>query len=505
MTTPAPPPAPTRDEIEALARSTPASGPRRSPWLVAAAATLGSFLFGYDTGVISGALPYMLLPRHAGGLALSSFEKGWVEGFLCLGAALGATTCGRLADRYGRRHNLSLLGVVLALGALGCSLAPTTWALFLFRVVVGYGVGGASAIVPSYLGETAPKRIRGRLIATDQMMIVIGQFVAYGANALIAVNAGGPDAAAANGGTWRLMLVLATLPAVGLWIGIRRMPESARWYAADLRIAEAIGSLKRVRSAELDGPVADEIDEMLRAGRREAAREHWGFRRIWGTRWTRRLLLIGLVLGVGDQVTGINTAMYYTPQVLRAAGFSSIDSITLPVISGGIAALGAMANLWAVGRFARRHVGIYQEGAIVVCLTALAGVFHFLIEPHQGADGDIDASAVPAFAPVLVLVIICLFVFSKQSGTVSWVLISELFPSRIRGTAVGMAIGVLWIANAAVAVVFPPMMDHLGGAATYLVFAAMNVGTLLFYWRVVPETRGSSLEELESRFARRYR
>ena len=527
-----------RDKIQELVDETPPSGRKRSLGLIALVATLGSLLFGYDTGVISGALPYMYLPTNAGGLALKTWEEGLVGTFLCVGAALGASVGGKLSDKYGRRHNITLLAIVFFFGALGCTVSPNIWILYVCRVILGFAVGGASATVPVFLGETAPKRIRGTLVAVDQMMIVFGQFLAYAMNAALTQYHGGPQVTVTqdivnsegetlaragqtvawetikniqdvmtmtsdgNGMTWRYMLVLASLPAIALWIGIRLMPESSRWYVANLRIPEAIGSLKRVRDESRDGPIADEIDEMLEIQRKEAGQEKWGLAQIWSTGWTRRLLIIGIILGLADQLTGINTAMYYTPKVLSAAGLPMSDAISLNVVSGFISFVGSAVGLWLVTKFARRHVGIYQETSIVVSLGLLAAVFFFLIQPYQDADGNI--SGAPAFAPFLVLIIVSLFVFAKQSGTVTWVLVAEIFPSKVRGTAMGLAVGALWIANAIVAAVFPVMMEKLGGALTYLIFCLINVGSLIFYMRFVPETKYHSLEELEERFEKEF-
>ena len=372
----------TPEKIQELVDQTPASGPKRSLGLIALVATLGSLLFGYDTGVISAALPYMYLPHDASGLQINSVEEGLVGTFLCLGAALGASVGGKLSDKYGRRHNITLLAAVFFFGALGCTFSPNIWILYFFRIVLGFAVGGASATVPVFLGETAPKRIRGTLVAVDQMMIVFGQFLAFSMNAVLTQIHGGPEVTVAkdvvnnsgevvakagetvswesvqhlanvavesgNGTTWRYMLVLASLPAIALWIGIRLMPESSRWYVANLRIAEAIGALKRVRDESKDGPIADEIDEMLEVQRREASQEKWGLAQILGVKWTRHLLIIGIILGLADQLTGINTAMYYTPKVLSAAGLPMSDAISLNVVSGFISFVGSAVGLWLV-------------------------------------------------------------------------------------------------------------------------------------------------------------
>ena len=300
----------TPDRVRELVEKTPASGAKRSLGAIAAIATLGSLLFGYDTGVVAGALPYMYMPGGAGGLNMTTFEEGWVGGLLCIGAAAGAFFGGRLSDRFGRRHNITLLAIIFLFGAIGCAIAPNIWVLYLARIILGFAVGGASATVPVFLSETAPKRLRGFLVATDQMMIVFGQFLAFSMNAVIAHMQGGPTvtltgdavdasghvlghagtsvawetvqaavniadvAGTGNGLTWRYMLVLCSLPAIALWIGIRTVPESSRWYAANLRIVEAIGSLKRVRDEKKDD-VAGEINEMLDVQRAESAQEKW--------------------------------------------------------------------------------------------------------------------------------------------------------------------------------------------------------------------------------------
>ena len=260
---------PTRAQIDELVTQTPASGRRRS---VAFVATLGSLLFGYDTGVIAGALPYMYMPHAAGGLGINSFEEGLVGGILLIGCAFGAFFGGRLSDRYGRRHNILLLAVVFFVGAMACTFSPNLWVLYPARFVLGFAVGGASATVPVYLAETAPKRIRGTLVGVDQLMIVTGQFLAFAMNAIIARGiTGGP---------------------------------------------EAIGVLKRVRDESKDDSIADEVSEMIEVNRREAAITKWGLGQVFRTPWTRRVLVIGCFIGIFNQTTGVNTMMYYAPKVL---------------------------------------------------------------------------------------------------------------------------------------------------------------------------------------------
>ena len=293
------------DETTRLVRDTPPSGPHRGIGAIAAVATLGSLLFGYDTGVISGALPYMYMPGSAGGLGLTAVQEGAIGGILLIGAAIGAMVGGAMSDRWGRRHNITTLAIIFLLGALGTTFAPTVGMVYLFRFVLGFAVGAASATVPIYLAESSPKRIRGTVVAIDQFMIVTGQLLAFTMNAVINAAHGGPQItvrrngnadplgitpgphswdevlglqtskggpldettyhafldnlviSSGNGAAWRWMLVLCSIPAIALWIGIRLMPESARWYLSKGRLTDAIGVLKRVRDEAKDGPIQD--------------------------------------------------------------------------------------------------------------------------------------------------------------------------------------------------------------------------------------------------------
>lgn len=531
MTSTSPATRPNQKDLEKLIDETPASGPKRSIAFLAGVATFGSLLFGYDTGVIAGALPYMYMPRSAGGLGINEFQEGLVGAFLALGAALGAIVGGRLSDRYGRRHNILLLASIFILGTLGCTFAPNVAILYISRFILGIAVGGASATVPVYLAESAPTRVRGSLIALDQFMIVAGQLLAYSMNAILSSAHGGPQIyvsedpsgtltgghwypwdqvqhvttaviTSGDGLAWRWMLVLATIPAVCLWLGMRLMPESGRWYASKDRYYEAIGALKRIRDPKLDN-LSEEIAQIAELQQREDAQGHWSLRRTASVAWTRRLLLIGVGLACFDQLTGINTAMYYLPKILAAAGFSAADSITLNVITGAVACAGAGFGLYLVSKLARRHVGIYQETGVTLSLFSLAIIFGVGISPYVQADGSISAS-IPAYLPWLVVVLVSVFVFAKQSGTVNWVLVSEIFPSRIRGVAQGFAVGCGWLMNAVVTWVFPVMITHLGATWTYVIFGLINVVSLCFYLFIVPETRGISLETFEKNFSEKF-
>lgn len=532
-------------DVRRATAETPASGPKRSIALVAGIATLGSLLFGYDTGVISGALPYMYMPYAANGLNLTTAQEGWVAGCLLIGAAFGALFGGRLSDRYGRRHNLILLAIVFLVGSVGTALAPNIGVMYPFRFVLGLAVGGASATVPVYLSETSPKRIRGTIVALDQLMIVTGQLLAFSFNALIDLGYGGPRADIAadpsgrlgagshpwddvtalsqaqggplpasawnqfvanlqitggNGSAWRLMLILCSLPAIALWIGMRFMPESPRWYATKRRYFEAIGSLKRLRTGT-DAQVADEFGEMLDIQEREERARRGGLRDIWRTPWMRRLFVAGLLVGIANKVSGVDTVMYYAPKVLQFAGLGTSAAITAQVANGVMSVIGAGFGLWLVYRFPRRRVLLSCLVGVAICLLAVSGLFRFLIEPAMSA-----GTTPPSYAAYLVLGVMGLFMLIVQAanGPVVWTMVGEMFPARIRGVASGMVVFTMWIAGALAATTFPQMMAAWGGSGTYLVYAVVNVAILVGLYRIMPETSGRSLEQLEIYLRKRY-
>ncbi|WP_027586627.1 MFS transporter [Acidipropionibacterium thoenii] len=534
-----------------MVATTPPSGKYRGIFVVAAVATLGSLLFGYDTGVISGALPYMYMPRSAGGLAIGPIQEGLVGGVLLIGAALGAVFGGRLSDRWGRRNNLTILAVLFLIGALGTTFAPTALVMYPFRLVLGFAVGGASATVPVYLAESAPKRIRGSIVAVDQLMIVTGQLMAFSMNAVINAAHGGPkitvsanhnadslgigvgqrswdsilalqsskggplDAAqfqsfldhlvisAGNGEAWRWMLVLCTLPAIALWIGIRMMPESARWYLVRGHVRESIGSLKRVRDPRKDGPLEAEVSEMLETRRHQLLEngQKGDLALVWRTPWLRKLLMMGIFLAVINQTTGVNTIMYYAPKVLEYAGMTTSASITAQVANGVTSVIGAALGLWLIFRFRRRQLLIFDIFGVAAALLGIAAIFGFVIAPHVSA-GD----PVPAWAPFLVLAMMAIFMLIVQStnGTVVWTMMGEMFPSHVRGVMNGTAIFFMWVVNAVITFTFPTLMARLGGATTYTIYGVLNLIIGIVLVRIMPETSGKSLEEIEQDMEQRY-
>ena len=438
--------------------------------LVAVVATFGGLLFGYDTGVINGALEPM-----KDDLGLTSATEGFVVSILIFGAAIGALIGGRLADRYGRRSNILMLACIFAFGTIGCVLSPTWEVLAFFRFILGLAVGGASATVPVYLAEVSPVETRGSMVTRNEVMIVSGQFAAFVINAIIFNIWGEHD------GVWRWMLLVAVLPAFALFFGMLKMPESPRWLTSQDRNEEALGVLKQIRS---DERAEAEMDEVHRLAEEEKQAQTGGWADL-AVPWIRRLVIIGIGLGVFQQFTGINSIMYYGSQLLEDAGFSAKAAIIANTANGLFSVLGITVGLLLMNKVNRRTMLLVGFG--------LTTFFHLLVGLSAKfiPDGDIK--------PYFILLFVILFVFCMQAtiGPLVWLLLAEIFPLKIRSFAMGVCVFCLWSANAVVAFGFPPMVAAVGIASSFFVFAALGVLAWIFIYTMVPETRGVSLEEFE--------
>ncbi len=442
--------------------------------LITVVACLGGLLFGYDTGVINGALEPMKRD-----LGMTPTIEGFVVSILIFGAAVGAVIGGKLADAYGRRHNIILLALVFVVGTLGCVFAPNWQVLALFRAILGLAVGGASAIVPIYLAEVAPFERRGSLVTRNEYMIIVGQFSAFVINAAIFYIWGENDV------IWRWMLAIAVLPAIGLFFGMLRMPESPRWLSMQSRDGEALQVLQQVRS---DARARAEMEEVQTLAERDKSAHKAGFGDL-AVPWIRRLIIIGIGMGIFQQLTGINSIMYYGTQLLQDSGFSARGAIIANTLNGLASLAGITAGIMLINRIDRR--------TMLLGGFALTTLFHLLV--------GLSAYLVPetaAIKPWLILIFVVLFVFSMQGtiGPLVWLLLSEMFPLRIRSFAMGISVFMLWTANACVAFAFPPIVAALGIAATFFLFAGLGVLALAFIAAFVPETRGKSLEEFEADF-----
>ena len=369
--------------------------------LVAVVATFGGLLFGYDTGVINGALE----PLQAD-LGLSPFRVGVVAAILLLGAAVGAAIGGKLSDAWGRRTNILMLAIIFFVGTMGCVLAPNYEILALFRFILGLAVGGASVTVPVYLAEVAPTERRGGLVTRNEFMIVFGQFLAFAINAII-FNIWGEQP-----GVWRYMLLVAALPAIALFIGMLRMPESPRWLVSKGRDQDALGVLRQVRSPER---AMAELAEVHALAEEEKEANAGGFADL-AVPWIRRLLFIGIGLAIVQQLTGINSVMYYGTQLLQEAGFSNRAAIILNILNGVFSISGLLVGLYLMDRVNRR---VMLLGGLIGTTTShlLIGLSSLLLPEGQ-------------FRSYMILLFVVTFVFIMQGtlGPLVWLMLAEIFP-----------------------------------------------------------------------------
>lgn len=449
----------------------------RRLWLTMLIATFGGLLFGYDTGVINGALPYM---QHD--LGLTPFTEGLVTSSLLLGAAGGAFYSGRFSDRYGRRRTLLVLSVVFLVGTLACTFAPNTAVMVAARFLLGTAVGGASVIVPAYLAEVSPAERRGRLVTQNELMIVSGQLIAYVVNALIAHLWGD------SLGVWRWMLVVAVLPAIVLGLGMIAMPESPRWLALKGRFGEALGVLRQLRPPERAERELAEVKQLAENQRKERS---GGFADL-ATPWIRRLVFVGFGIAVVQQITGVNSIMYYGSQILSGAGFSRDGALTAQIANGVISVLATFVGIYLLGKVNRRPMLLTGLVGTTSSLV-LIGLFSFVL-PEGTARAFV----------ILTLMVVFLAFQQGAVSPVTWLMLSEIFPLRIRGFAMGAAVLALWLTNFLVALSFPVLVDAITVANTFFVFAVVGLAAITFVARAVPETRGRSLEVLEMELRDRF-
>lgn len=439
---------------------------QRNPYVRRAAilAGIGGLLFGYDTGVIGGALPLIASDFSWN----SPFEKGVITSSLLLGAALGAFLAGRLSDRLGRKRLILLTAATFVLGIAGASLAPSAVVLVVFRVIIGLGVGSASVIVPLYIGEIAPPHVRGALVSINQLAITIGilssQLIAYFLTTT---------------GQWRLMVAIAVIPSLVLGLGMLRQPESPAWLVEQEREDEAREILGRVRDRPED--VDSEVSEV-----QSVARQREGVSALFGP-GVRPALVIGVALAVIQQFTGINTVIYYAPTLLESAGLGEHAAIGGTVIVGVINVLLTIVAIRLLDRVGRRPLLLGGTAGMILGLVVLAVSF-------IGQGDSIDQ-----LHAGIAIAALCLYVgsFAIGLGPVFWLLISEIYPLRVRGSAMSLAGVANWLANFVVAISYLSVLSAAGRPATFFGLAVITLLSFVFMQRRVPETKGRSLSEIE--------
>ena len=423
---------------------------------------LAGLLFGYDTGVISGAILFVK-PEFS----LSTFQEEVVVAAVLVGAIIGAVIGGKLADRFGRRNVLIQVGILFIIGAIGTALAPTTTWLAIGRVVVGIAIGVASFTAPLYISEVSPPQVRGKLVSLNQLMITIGIVVSYLA-----------DYGLSGARAWRWMFGVAAIPALILVIGLIFVPESPRWLMSRGLVERAREILRRIRqNSSVDAEIS-EIEQSL--GKQEG-----GLREILSSA-VRPALIVGIGLAIFQQFTGINTVIYYAPTIFQFAGFQSASAAILATAGVGVVNVAlTIVALRLLDRAGRRPLLLYGLIGMILSLAVLGFAF---LSP--------SLSSVIAWIAVISLAVY-VACFAIGLGPVFWLMIAEIYPLRVRGQAMAVATVANWGANLLVALTFLSLLHSLGRSWTFWLYGIIGVLAWIFVYKLVPETKGRTLEQLE--------
>jgi SP family galactose:H+ symporter-like MFS transporter len=435
-------------------------------YLIAAVAALGGLLFGYDTGVISGALLFI---RQE--LSLSPTLQGIVVAIAPAGAAVGGAMAGSVSDHVGRRRVILGAGLLFIAGALLSAVAQDVSILLIGRFLVGLAIGVASMLTPLYLAEISPAGARGAIVSLNQLCITCGILVSY----LV-----GFALASASGG-WRWMLALGAVPGIILSAGMLVLPESPRWLAGHGRASEADAVLHSLRgnddtSFELRALLSDVAQEV---------RTPTSGRELFSPR-LRRPLIVGIGLAMFQQITGINTVIYFAPTIFQSAGLSSAATSILATAGVGVVnVIMTVASIRLIDKLGRRQLLFWSLGGMAVTLFVLSGAF------HEGVSSQLGWVAVASVAAYVGF-------FAIGLGPVFWLLIAEIFPLALRGRAMSLATVANWGFNLIVSATFLNLVGVFGSAGAFLVYAILTLVALAFVTLMVPETKGRTLEQIEA-------
>jgi MFS transporter, SP family, arabinose:H+ symporter len=433
---------------------------------VSIVAAIGGLLFGFDTAIIAGATRYL-----KDQFALSSLQEGWAVSVVLIGCMFGAGLAGGISDRIGRKRFLLVSAALFFISALGCALPRNIAEFVIFRFIGGLGIGSASLLSPLYIAEISPARIRGALVSVNQMAIVTGILLAYFVNWIFA--GAGPS-------NWRWMFATGALPAVIFFLLLLRVPESPRWLVKKDRDTEALAILIRVGSVEAAAVEIRNIKETVSLEKGSLSELFQpGF---------RHALVIAVLLAIFQQITGINSVLYYAPRIFERAGFERVSAIGQSTIVGLVNILFTMVAIVLVDRVGRKPLLLTAAGGMGISLVLLGLAFKLQVQSGS-----------------LILLIILLYIafFALAMGPIVWVVMSEIFPTRMRGSAMAIATVILWVADFAVTLSFPVIADTLNESTAFWLYAVMCALDFVFMLLVLPETKGKTLEEIERRWMKR--
>ncbi|RCJ17544.1 MFS transporter [Nostoc sp. ATCC 43529] len=450
--------------------------------LIAGAAALGGFLFGFDTAVINGAVAAISKAFNA-----NSVETGLAVSLALLGSALGAFYAGKIADRYGRVKAMVVASVLFTISAIGSGLGVGIWDFTFWRLLGGLAVGAASVIAPAYIAECSPTHLRGRLGSLQQLAIVVGIFIALLCDYFIAVSAGSAESPFLFGiAAWRWMFWTEIPPAVLYGMAALMIPESPRYLVAQGREPEAANVLTKI----LGGNALAKIEEIRQTVLRERQPK---FSDLLGrSGGLLPIVWIGIGLSVFQQLVGINVIFYYSSVLWRAVGFSEKDSLTTTVITAAVNIITTLIAIAFVDKFGRKPLLILGSLGMVVTLGTMTAVFR---TAQLDAAGNLTLNG-SAGLIALLAANFYVFCFGFSWGPVTWVLLGEMFNNKIRAAALSVAAAIQWVANFAISTTFPPILQYFGLGAAYGLYTTAAAISFFFVLFFIKETKGIELEDM---------
>ncbi|WP_336974693.1 sugar porter family MFS transporter [Sphingobium aromaticiconvertens] len=453
---------------------------------IVAVATIGGFMFGYDSGVINGTQKGLEAAFDLGKLGI-----GVNVGAILVGSSIGAFGAGRLSDGIGRRGVMMLAAILFLVSALVAGAAGSSAIFIIARIIGGLGVGAASVISPVYISEVTPAAVRGRLSSVQQVMIITGLTGAFVANFTLARYAGGSTAILWFGyEAWRWMFWLQAIPAAIYFLALLVIPESPRYLVARGRDAEAQVVLTRLFGAQEATRKVAEIRASLAADHHRPKLSDLISKT---TGKIRPIVWTGIGLAVFQQLVGINVVFYYGATLWEAVGFSEDNALQINILSGALSIGACLATIALVDRIGRKPLLLIGSAGMALTLAVVAWAFSTAI---TGADG---AVSLPGHNGLIALVAANLYVifFNMSWGPIMWVMLGEMFPNQIRGSGLAVAGFAQWIANAAISVTFPALTVSPGLAITYMGYAAFALISFFFVRAMVHETKGRELEDMQ--------
>jgi SP family sugar:H+ symporter-like MFS transporter len=466
-----------------LATSANSGGAMAYIIFISAIAAIGGFLFGFDSGVINGTVTALGKAFNSDAVA-----TGFNVASVLLGCAVGALCAGPAADKYGRKPVMLLTALVFAISAWGSGDADTASAFIWYRLLGGLGIGAASVLAPAYISEVAPPAVRGRLATLQQLAIVLGLFMAFVSNYLIAAAAGGAEAVFwLDLPAWRWMFWMELVPSILFLLGVFLIPESPRFLVAQGRLAEA----NRVFARICPG---DEAAQIERVQQSLAGDQKPGFVDflVKGSRKIQPIIWVGIALSVFQQFVGINVVFYYGAELWQAAGFDESQSLFINVLAGTTNIVSTFVAIALIDKVGRKPLLLVGSIGMFVTLAMLTVIFGTAGLDTAGKLMLSDSTGTVALITANLFVVF----FGISWGPVVWVLLGEMFNNRIRGAALAVAASAQWIANFAITMTFPIMLSSVGLAGAYGFYAFSALVSIFFVVRFVTETRGKQLEEM---------